>query len=283
MLKNKRVIIDASFIRACPCNGIWLKDIVNNGATLVLIDTFLYELCSTDKNRDVQWISSLKKLQPFSERIEIMSHIMECIRFESGFEDKYPFQSYEEMTKQFRKMLYENNFPKLEEKPETINEFKEEREGSVSLMIDFCCIYRKMLSDFPDINKIAGKSPEYVKEVCFDFVNNKDLIQYVLSIAPETKKISKVCDENWFIWHFGKFLLAIICEAIRSQLKPEEASLHKWINNKHDFDYLVSLSRADILVTNDKKTMSNFCYWMYGNTKTVKMYSKNNFKPEAIF
>jgi hypothetical protein len=184
----------------------------------------VYELCSTAvEKRDAQWISSLKKLQPFSEQIEVMGHIMEFTRFESQFEDKYPFQSNAERTKQFREILCANNFPKLEEKPEAINEFIEEREGSISFMLDFCCIYRKILSDFPEINKIAGQSPASVKEVCFDFVNNKYFIQYILSQSLETKYISRVCDENWFVWHFGKSLLAVICEAIRSQLNPEEA------------------------------------------------------------
>ncbi|MDR1485370.1 MAG: hypothetical protein LBT09_11170, partial [Planctomycetaceae bacterium] len=77
MLQNKRVIIDASFIRACPHDGSWLQNLVDEGATLVLIYTFVYELCSTAvEKRDAQWISSLKKLQPFSEQIEVMGHIM---------------------------------------------------------------------------------------------------------------------------------------------------------------------------------------------------------------
>jgi hypothetical protein len=35
MSKNKRAIIDVSFIRACPRDGKWLKNLIDEGTILV--------------------------------------------------------------------------------------------------------------------------------------------------------------------------------------------------------------------------------------------------------
>ncbi len=79
-------------------------------------------------------------------------------------------------------------------------------------------------------------------------------------------------DETWVAWHHAKAFLAILCDYLR-QGKPSFESLgrealKRWVNRKHDLDYLISLAYADAIATNETTgEMAHYCRWMYGSTR----------------
>ena len=64
---NPRIIIDASYIRGMKKNGKPFRTMCEHGGRIVLIDTLIYELCSTDDTN--QWRASMNKLKADMDRV----------------------------------------------------------------------------------------------------------------------------------------------------------------------------------------------------------------------
>jgi hypothetical protein len=54
---------------------------------------------------------------------------------------------------------------------------------------------------------------------------------------------------------------------IHSACNGPQRVVKTWSNTKHDADYLVALSRADLLVSNEVKDQFRMLRWMYGASK----------------
>ena len=115
-------------------------------------------------------------------------------------------------------------------------------------------------------------SDQEVVQCCHDYINNPKRIRLAL------KKILQmfnndtwiklqnpdVIDDSWITWHICKSLLAVSCDY---RHEGEQTFGKKFINAKHDLDYLISLAFADGIASFEKKEMYYFWKWMYGDTK----------------
>ena len=126
--------------------------------------------------------------------------------------------------------------------------------------------------------------PEVV-QCCHSRINDPDTIRLVV-LKEILQKFNNdtwvklqnpdVIDDSWITWHVCKSLLAVSCDC---RHEGEQTFGKKFINAKHDLDYLISLASADgIASCETKRAMSYFRKWMYGDTKPCLDF----FDPDCI-
>ena len=77
---NPRIIIDANYIFGMPNDGAPFRTLYEQGARIVLIDTLVFELCTTDNPN--QWPASINKLKAGVNAIEVWQHVSPMFLFE---------------------------------------------------------------------------------------------------------------------------------------------------------------------------------------------------------
>ena len=272
--RNPRIIIDASYIRAVPPNGEPFRIMCEQGARIVLIDTLVYELCTTDNQN--QWAASMNKLKAGVNAIEIWKHVSSMYKCELEQNRPYGDPLSVERTERMQEMIAKNS----QYQPADMRKFKDyiqEREGS-----DIVELFQNFANWRPSADKIrykAGDDNEVIN-FCHYVVNHPSIIRS-RAIGGIRRNMQKDgldvslnpddVDHSWAIWHFGKSHLVLLCESQRrgaDALKKVGKKLEKHlINAKHDLDYLISLAFADGIASCEKKEMSYFQKWMYGDTK----------------
>lgn len=120
---------------------------------------------------------------------------------------------------------------------------------------------------------VREKPLDQVGDACYRLVNHEENIRRFLDVSGGKAPFPmERLDTTWVAWHHAKAFLAILCDYIR-QGKPSFEVLgagasKRWINRKHDLDYLVSLAFADAIATNETAgEMAHYCRWMYGDAK----------------
>jgi hypothetical protein len=272
-LEKKRVILDASFVRTCPSDGWYFNWLTARGATLVLTDTLFYELYTTE-NAEHLLLSVFGKLRQFKDKIEVWTHTSEMMKWEVDNQSPYGCPISESLTNnQFKKLLQKDHINLTDALQKTIETTKKEREASVPYMLSLCQSYKKLLPELSE--KIKSKQYQEISDICSLFICSEKNIRCFMKMSEDYTNIIDKVDDTWLVWHDSKALLCIICEGLRyGQLTDfdnlgGEKARHNWINNKNDIDYLVALSRADTIATNDQKILSWFCKWMYGESKKI--------------
>lgn len=270
-LSVNRVIIDASYLRASPADGSMLRGLANCGARLVLIDNLVYELCSTE-NRD-QWPASQRKLAACVESIECWEHTAQMLRYEMENRQPYGEPRSEDITQSFRQMLRSEAPYVSPDLDEVIRQSRQQREeDSVPALFRAMDGIASLLSD--NVREcLRGQPPDQIGQMCSDVVANETLIRR-LTTGGSNPCFPGSIDDSWLAWHHYKAVLCATCEWIRQDCPRfedlGENARHRWINRKHDLDYLIALSRADAIATAETNgEMLHFCRWMFGNSKTV--------------
>ena len=273
---NPRIIIDANYILGASKDGAPFRAICKQGGRIVLIDTLIYELCSTDDTN--QWRASMNKLKAGVDAIEVWEHVSPMYRFELKKNRPYGDPLHDEKTKRTRKMIANNPQYQPADMKKLIKNYVRERErnGIVTLFQGFA----SWSLSAEEIRSKPGDD-EKVMQFCYDVVNHPDVIRSTaigaikqiakkegldISINPE------IVDDNWTIWHFGKSTLVVLCDSQRQGKdtfkKIPEKFKKRLINTKHDLDYLISLAFADAIASCETTgAMSYYSKWMYDDAK----------------
>lgn len=271
-LTGRRIIIDSSFIRSSRADGSTLRRLVDRDTRLVLIDNLVYELCSTD-NR-VQWPASQRKLIPCVDAIECWEHSGVMLKAEAEEGQPYSDPLREETTQAMRQLLRSGSTYSPDDLADTTRQAREQRESaSVPALFRAC---EGCASYVPELARaLRHRRAAEVGSTCFAFVSDPAIIRRWMRDGTNPCPFPvDLVDQKWLAWYHYQAILAFLCEYLRQDsprfedLLPE--AQHRWINRKHDLDYLISLSRADGLATNETTgEMYHFCLWMYGETKAL--------------
>ncbi len=274
---NPRIIIDKSYIQGMHKDGAPFRAMCEQGGRIVLIDTLLYELCSTSDCN--QWAASKSKLMACPDAIEVWAHVSEMLKVERKQNHPYGDPLHCKRTKRMRYMLANN--PKWQPANlEAIMEEKgQEREGKDILELltnvaDSDC----ELSDKEIVQKIKKKPghDEEVVQICYSSINNPDKIR---SVMQDFVQNPKEVDKTWVTWHLYKSLLAVYFDRQR-RATPFGESL---VNTKHDLDYLVSLPFADAIASRETSgEMSYYRRWMFGDGSKPLISSYEKDKIDSV-
>ena len=277
---NPRIIIDASYIRSASRDGAPFRAMCEQGGRIVLIDTLIYELCST-KNTN-QWPASIDKLKAGVDAIELWEHTSPMYKVELEENQPYGNPLHCERTRRIQTMIADNSQYQTADMEKLMKSYVEEREsnGIVTLFQDFANWQLPA-------EKIKGKAGDKVVQSCYDVVNHQDVIQSTAIGA--IKQIAKKegldvllnpedVDDTWIIWHFGKSLLALLCDSQRQGeatfKEISEKFKKRLINTQHDLDYLVSLAFADAIASRETTgAMSYYRKWMFGDAKPQLIFA----------
>ena len=273
---NPRIIIDASYIRSASRDGMPFSTMCEQGGRIVLIDTLIYELCSTDDIN--QWRASMNKLKAGVDAIEVWEHISPMYEIELKENRPYGDPLNHEITKSTRKMITNNPQYQPADMKKLMKSYVEEREGN-----GIVTLFQKFANWQLPAEEIKGKAgdEEEVVQFCYNVVNHSDVIRSTAIGA--IKQIAKKegldvllnpddVDDTWIIWHFGKSLLALLCDSQRQGeatfKEISEKFKKRLINTQHDLDYLVSLAFADAIASRETTgAMSYYRKWMFGDSK----------------
>ncbi len=216
---NPRIIIDANYIRGMRKDGAPFRAICKQGGRIVLIDTLIYELCSTDDTN--QWRASMNKLKAGVDAIEVWEHVSPMYRFELKKNRRYGDPLHDEKTRRIREMIANNPQYQPADMKKLVKIYVKEREGH-----DIVTLFQGFASWPLSAQEIKNKNghDEQVVQFCYNVVNHQDVIQSTAIGA--IKQIAKKdgldvllnpedVDDTWTIWHFGKSLLALLCDSQR--------------------------------------------------------------------
>ena len=273
---NPRIIIDANYIRGTSKDGAPFRAICKQGGRIVLIDTLIYELCSTDDIN--QWRASMNKLKAGVDAIEVWEHISPMYKVELEENRPYGDPLHCERTRRIREMIANNPQYQPADMKKLMKSYVEEREGN-----GIVTLFQKFANWQLPAEEIKGKAgdEEEVVQFCYSVVNNPSAIRLpaICAIKQITKKEGldvllnpEDVDDTWTIWHFGKSLLALLCDSQRQGeatfKKISEKFKKRLINTQHDLDYLVSLAFADAIASCETTgAMSYYSKWMYDDEK----------------
>ena len=271
--KNPRIIIDASYIRrmdkykAQSCFGAMCEQ----GGRIVIIDTLVRELLFTDDRR--QWPASQIKLKTYLESIEVWEHVP--IMWGSEIKKSHPYGDplHCDNTQKIRQILRENT-PHMTNNSDQDQENKESN-GIIKLFKGL--VGAQEFEQFAKEIKRESGNKDKLMEFCYNFVNNPCNIRLAIDIILSEAKIGSSlnpqnANDTWVIWHFGKSLLALLCDTQRKDegsFNISEDLEEHLINTGYDLDYLVSLAFADAIASHDKREMSDYRQWMFGDTKPL--------------
>ena len=286
-VRNPRIIIDASYIigmdecKAQSCFGAMCA----RGGHIVIIDTLSYELCSSTKGSK-KWSEAKVKLAGYRNYIEVWKHVSEMCTFELN--KKYPYGDPldDKRTERMREMLANNPQWEPPNLKDIINQAKQERESDGIIGLFKGLVGAQEFERFAkEIKRKSGDKNKLMK-YCYDVVNSPFNIRRAIDIILSEADIGSSLDpqnvnNTWVIWHFGKSLLALFCD---TQRKDEDSfniskdTEKRLINTGHDLDYLVSLAFADVIASHDKREMSDYRQWMFGDAKPLI----DSYEPEEI-
>lgn len=266
----KKVIIDASYLRATACNGHQLRQLVADGFHLVLIDNLFFELCSTDDNR--QWLATQRKLYHVANFIEYWRHTGVLLEYEERTQCPIKTPIDKDFTAQFKNLLASKQTYIPEDLYSHVALVSHQREcDSVESLLRACKAHEILSQELKE--QIVHQPGDAINSKCQDLVNNENLIKLLI----EGDKIfnPELVNDKWIAWHHYKSYIAFLCEYLRLNGTTEFNKLpaetqKKWINRKHDLDYVISLAFADALATNETAgELSRYAKWMYGTSKQL--------------
>jgi hypothetical protein len=265
-----KYIIDPSFVRSASGDGRQLKVLADRGYRVVLIDNLAFELCST-ANR-AQWPATQLKLSCCPDSIDCWHHTSVMMRVESEKSAPYGKPLFPQSTEMMRSLLRARSPHTADDLQAIVRAEQERREGEIMPAMfrafQLCAANSKQFSEV-----VAGRplADDQLAIACNGFVNNPDNVRKLIGIGDEVFARCGI-DDKWVAWHHYKAFLAVFCEYLRQQQpdfsKLAEPAKKRWINIKHDLDYLISLAFADGIASAETAgEQFHFRRWMYGNSK----------------
>jgi hypothetical protein len=264
-------ILDTSFVRSAGSDGRQIRALADRGYRLVLIDNLAFELCST-ANR-AQWPASQRKLSCCPDSIDCWHHTSVMMREESERGAPYGNPLFQETTQVMRSLLRRGT-PYTPDDLEALTRAEQERrEGEV--MAAMFRAFEQCAANATQFSRaIAGRplADEQLAIACNGFVNNPENVRKLIGLGDPVFVGARI-DDKWVAWHHYKAFLAVLCDYLR-QGQPVFAELgegakKRWVNIKHDLDYLISLAFADGIASGETAgEQFHYRRWMYGDSKT---------------
>lgn len=263
-----KVIIDASFLRGAKADGSQLLALVGQDYLLVVMDALLFELLSTDRPEIGR--AAVMKLGHVVDHLEVWEHVGVMLNTEITTQQPYGSPSSSDLTERVRAFVRQGASCEAESLRRAVNETRGQREG---------CTLDTLFNSFPAVGSwICGLSdkirnrplddPEVTKW-CREVVNSRDIImKFATQVAgPDV-------GEAWIAYHVAKSYLAMFCDHVRQgatcTADIQGKARKRWVNRKHDLDYLICLAFADALASNESAGEQNaYRLWMYGDSKPL--------------
>ena len=288
---SPRIIIDASYIRGMSGDGAPLRAMCEQGGRIVLIDTLVYELCSTsDRN---QWRASKLKLVECRDAVEVWEHVPVMYKVELKENRPYGDPLHRESTERLRFQLA--NDPQYE--PDNLDEIiEQERQRREDPSVPELFQNFAKLSEEPEFKEIAARiksklpHDEEAVRISSAVINDPKIIRSVIDVVRSATENDmavsldpKDVNEKWVIWHFSRSLLTVFCDCLRRGENENTFSrlskrLRKRLNNvKHDLDYLTLLAFADVIASRETKgELFYYRRWMFGDGSKplIRFYEK---------
>ena len=273
---NPRIIIDANYIRSMKEDGAPFRAMCEQGGRIVITDTLVYELLTSDRN---QWPAAKRRLVSYRDSIEVWKHVSEMYRFELKKNRSYGNPLHSDRTERLRFELANNLQYEPDDLKEIIDKARQEREGSniPELFRNFA----KLNKEFGEkiTAKIKGKSPhdKEVVQACYFAINDPKSIRSMIDIVRSVMKNdmvvlleSKDVNKKWVIWHYCKSLLTVFCDCGRrgenAFREISENYKKRLYNITYDLEYLVLLAFADAIASGETKgELSYYRRWMFGD------------------
>ena len=269
---NPRIIIDASYIRGMSSNGAPFRIMREQDARIVLIDTLIFELCTTDDPN--QWPASQNKLKAGVNAIEVWEHVPPMYKFELEQNRPYGDPLRRKTTLNWIKGIANNSLQRPDDRE--VEDFIRERESNKMLASLHALLGLQSIPKKLKIKIQESPRAQEVVQFCYNYINNPDHIRLVLKEILQNFNNDNndtwiklqnpdVIDDSWVMWHVCKSLLAVFCDC---RHEDEQTFGKKFKNAKHDLDYLISLAFADGIASCETKgEMSYYRKWIYGDTK----------------
>ncbi len=275
---NSHIIIDASYIRGMSKDGAPLRTMCEQGGRIVITDTLMFELCSTNDSN--QWNASRRKLVEYRDAVDVWEHVSVMWKDELIKNRPYGKPLHPEGTRRFREMLANNPQYEPDDLDKRIERTRQQREDPSlpELFQNFAKLSKE--PEFKEVaERIRDKSPhdDEVVRISSAVINDPQIIRSVINVIRFTTENDmavsldpKDVNEKWVIWHFSRSLLTMLCDCLRrgdNAFSRLSKRLRKRLNNaRHDLDYLTLLPFADAIASCEKKgEMSYYRRWMFGD------------------
>lgn len=198
-----RIILDASFVRACPADGSWLRSLVDRGFTLAVVDALAFELCSADDPN--QWAAAARKLAAVAEHVECWVHVSEMMRWEQRERRAFSEPADASLTRRFRTYIAAG-CSHLRDPTAVCNASAQREVDSGSALCIAIDAFLPLVSRLS--GTVRGRSRTEVESACHAFVNNQQNVRVLLD-AGGGDAVFAGCDVNhdWVAWHHAKWLL----------------------------------------------------------------------------
>ena len=294
-VKRPRIIIDASYIRGMKQDGAPLRAISKQGGRIVVTETLVRELITSDRNR---WPEEKQKLVACRDAIELWKHVSELYRFELKENRPCGDPLHIEGTERLRSNLANNprdELGNLEEVRKKLKELKK-RESRIipKLFEDLSKLDRDIGGKIRSQMKNKAPHDNEVVQTCYNVINDPDTIRSTIEvIINEVNNDNEVdnevdvtlnpqdVDKTWAIWHFSKSLLTVFCDCLRrgedTFRKPSEKQKERLYNKIYDLDYLILLAFADAIASRETKgELFYYRRWMFGgrSKSLIRSYEK---------
>lgn len=286
-VKRPRIIIDASYIRGMKKDGAPLRTISKQGGRIVVTETLVRELITSDRNR---WPEEKQKLVACWDAIELWKHVSELYRFELKENRSCGDPLHIEGTERLRSDLANNPGDEPDSLEDVRKELKEHKKHESRII-------SKLFEGLSELDRdiggkirpqIINKSPHdnEVVQACYNVINDPDtirsMIEEIIKVDDEVDVTlnPQDVDKTWAIWHFSKSLLTVFCDCLRRGedfRKPSEKQKERLYNKIYDLDYLILLTFADAIASRETKgELFYYRRWMFGDRSKslIRSYEK---------
>ena len=288
-VKRPRIIIDASYIRGMKQDGAPLRAISKQGGRIVVTETLVRELITSDRNR---WPEEKQKLVACRDAIELWKHVSELYRFELKENRPCGDPLHIEGTERLRSNLANNPRDEpgnLEEVRKELKELKKHESRIIPKLFEGLAKLDRDI-DGKIRSQIKNKAPHdnEVVQTCYNVINDPDTIRSTIGVIinevgneVDVTLNPQNADKTWAIWHFSKSLLTVFCDSLRrgedTFRKPSEKQKERLYNKIYDLDYLILLAFADAIASRETKgELFYYRRWMFGDRSKslIRSYEK---------
>ena len=271
-LPSMRVILDKSFLQAESQRGELLCLLRDCGASFVLTDTLIYELC-TDAN-SAQWPATQKKLFLIADHVEIWRHVSELLQLEIDRQEPVGSPVNQEATDRVREWFRGGAIYVPPDLSALTQPASQQREvSSINALIADCQGFTQVNPDYTA--KIQRGGAE-ANAILSDLMARHEFIAWrvrqVHGNSADTELYIRGAEQGlapeWFAYQHAKSTLSLCCHYMR-RYGIQNQSGKDFVHTKLDADYVAMLHYADALATNENKSLIEICKWMHGRSKII--------------
>lgn len=271
-LPVKRVILDKSFLQAESRNGDRLCLLRDCGASFVLTDTLVYEFCTDAKT--TQWPATQRKLFLIADRVEVWRHVGELLRIEITQQRPVDSPVDQEATERVREWFRGGATyvpPNLATLGQAAHQQREV--DSINALIADCQSFCQVDPVYTARIQRGGAEAEALLS---DLMARHEFIEWRVRRDHGNSSDSELyirgaeqgLGPEWFSYQHAKSTLALCCHYML-RYGMQNPTAKDFVHTKLDADYVALLHYADVLATNETKSLAEICRWMHGRSKIL--------------